>query len=78
MASGHIIVCLKEWLSLFPGYVKALLASGHAIEFFIEGGRARDGHINKAKLGLLSYVVDAFLDGHLPKARLLTICNPLL
>jgi hypothetical protein len=43
--------------------VRALLEEGHSLEFFIEGGRSRDGRVNSPKLGILSYVVDAVLDG---------------
>lgn len=46
------------------------MANGHNVEFFIEGGRSRDGYIMKPKLGLLSYVIDAFVDGNLPRVIL--------
>lgn len=49
------------------GYAHALLAEGHSLEFFIEGGRSRDGRVISPKLGILSYVVDAVLDGALPQ-----------
>ena len=39
------------------------------MEVFIEGGRSRDGRITLPRLGILSFVVDAFLDGHMAKAR---------
>lgn len=39
------------------------------MEVFIEGGRSRDGRITLPRLGILSFVVDAFLDGHMEKAR---------
>ncbi len=38
------------------------------MEVFIEGGRSRDGRITLPRLGILSFVVDAFLDGHMKKA----------
>lgn len=40
---------------------------GQHIEFFIEGGRGRDGSILKPQLGILSNIVDAFIDADLPK-----------
>lgn len=43
--------------------MRSLLEQGHSVEFFIEGGRSRDGRVNVPKLGLLSYVVDAVIDG---------------
>lgn len=43
-------------------YVHTLLRHGCAAEFFIEGGRTRDGTVSVPKLGLLSACVDASLD----------------
>ena len=34
----------------------------NSIEFFIEGGRSRDGKVGHPRLGLLSLVVDASLE----------------
>lgn len=48
-------------------YVHALLLNGLPVEFFIEGGRARDGRIATPRLGLLSTVLDAHLDLPLPR-----------
>eukprot|EP00899_Mesostigma_viride_P019009 jgi/Mesvir1/27109/Mv20790-RA.1 len=44
-------------------YVMQLLASRRPLEFFIEGGRSRDGKVCPPKLGLLSVVVRALLTG---------------
>jgi glycerol-3-phosphate O-acyltransferase len=52
---------------LHAAYVQSVLANGHALEFFIEGGRSRDGAIQRAKLGLLAMVVAAVLDNTCPK-----------
>ncbi len=52
-----------------PGYVRALLARGANLEFFIEGGRSRDGRIGAPRLGLLALVVDAALDAPLARVR---------
>ena len=40
---------------------------GKHIEFFIEGGRSRDGSVLKPRLGILANIVDAFIDADLPK-----------
>eukprot|EP00887_Chlorella_sp_A99_P000016 scaffold16.g16.t1 len=56
---------------VLAGYVHALLREGQLLEWFIEGGRSRDGRVNPPKLGLLSYVVDAQLAGDLPKGVVL-------
>jgi len=47
----------------FRAYVKKLLKEGHSQEFFIEGGRSRTGKLLNPKLGMISFVVDAFLEG---------------
>eukprot|EP00873_Tetraselmis_striata_P000170 jgi/Tetstr1/420434/TSEL_011548.t1 len=49
------------------GYVHALLLNKMPVEFFIEGGRARDGRIATPRLGLLAAVLDAQLDLPLPQ-----------
>ncbi|GAB4821238.1 hypothetical protein N2152v2_008284 [Parachlorella kessleri] len=61
---------------VLAGYVRALLEEGHSLEFFIEGGRSRDGRVNAPKLGILSYVVDAVLDGGRPVAKGGVVCVP--
>lgn len=42
-------------------YLSTLLAHGAPLEYFIEGGRARDGRIATPKLGLLTSTVDTAL-----------------
>ncbi|EFN54663.1 hypothetical protein CHLNCDRAFT_135255 [Chlorella variabilis] len=49
--------------SVLAAYVQALLVAGHHLEFFIEGGRSRDGRVNPPKLGMLRMVVDAVMAG---------------
>ena len=48
---------------VFAAYMRKLLREGYNLEFFIEGGRSRSGKILPPKLGLLSYIVDAVLEG---------------
>ncbi|KAL4437787.1 hypothetical protein ABPG77_005699 [Micractinium sp. CCAP 211/92] len=50
---------------VLAAYVHALLRAGHSLEFFVEGGRTRDGRVNPPKLGLLRMVVDAAAAGDL-------------
>lgn len=47
---------------LVAAYVKRLLKDGHALEFFIEGGRSRTGKQLAPKLGMLSMCVDPVFD----------------
>lgn len=49
--------------AVFRSYLKFLIREGYTQEFFIEGGRSRTGKILTPKLGMLSALVDAFLDG---------------
>jgi len=44
-------------------YIKALLKEGHPIEFFIEGGRSRNGKLMLPKTGFLSILLHAYHEG---------------
>ncbi|MCP4503086.1 MAG: hypothetical protein GY822_24375 [Deltaproteobacteria bacterium] len=48
---------------VFKAYVKRLFKEGFTIEFFIEGGRSRSGKSLHPKLGVLTALIEAFLDG---------------
>lgn len=48
---------------VFKKYLTFLLREGYTQEFFIEGGRSRTGKILTPKLGTLSAIVNAFIDG---------------
>jgi len=47
---------------VFRAYVAHLVKEGVTQEFFIEGGRSRTGKTLAPRLGMLSWVVEAFLD----------------
>ena len=47
----------------FSGYLRALIREELPIEFFIEGGRSRTGKMVMPKYGLLSMIIQAYLDG---------------
>src|SRR3954454_24059431 len=49
-------------------YVKRLLQDGFTKEFFIEGGRSRNGKLLPPKFGMLTLEVDAWLTGVRPDA----------
>ncbi len=53
----------KVYAASFKAYVKKLMREGYTQEFFIEGGRSRTGKLLAPKLGVLSFEVDAFLEG---------------
>ena len=44
-------------------YVKSLISKQHGLEFFIEGTRSRTGKQLKPKMGILSMVMRAYLEG---------------
>ncbi|UPG85812.1 glycerol-3-phosphate 1-O-acyltransferase PlsB [Luteibacter aegosomatis] len=47
--------------AVFAEYMGQLIARGHSIEYFIEGGRSRTGRLQPPKGGTLSMTVRAFL-----------------
>ncbi|MEB2285821.1 MAG: hypothetical protein B6D46_10755 [Polyangiaceae bacterium UTPRO1] len=48
---------------VFRKYLEYLIREGYTQEFFIEGGRSRTGKILTPKLGMLSAIVNVFVDG---------------
>ena len=50
------------YAAVFRAYVRKLFVEGFSQEFFIEGGRSRTGKTLPPKLGLLSMLVDAYLE----------------
>ncbi|UCF56511.1 MAG: 1-acyl-sn-glycerol-3-phosphate acyltransferase [Deltaproteobacteria bacterium] len=53
----------KLYSEVFTRYVKALLEEGHPIEFFIEGGRSRNGKLVLPKTGFLAILLQAYQEG---------------
>ncbi|MCP4681667.1 MAG: hypothetical protein GY864_04990 [Desulfobacterales bacterium] len=49
---------------VFSRYIKALLEEGHPLEFFIEGGRSRSGKLILPKIGFLSILIQAHMEGY--------------
>lgn len=54
-------------------YLQHALKMGHNVEFFIEGGRTRTGKPCMPKGGILSVIVNAFMDGSIPDALLVPV-----
>ncbi|XP_076678138.1 glycerol-3-phosphate acyltransferase mino [Andrena cerasifolii] len=54
-------------------YIMETLRAGHNIEFFIEGGRTRTGKPCMPKSGILSVIVDAYMDGTIEDALLVPV-----
>lgn len=49
---------------VFRKYLSFLIREGYTQEFFIEGGRTRNGKMLPPKLGMLSALVDAYVGGN--------------
>jgi glycerol-3-phosphate O-acyltransferase len=47
--------------AVFMKYLGTMMARGHSIEYFIEGGRSRTGRLMKPKAGMLSMTVRGYL-----------------
>jgi glycerol-3-phosphate O-acyltransferase len=53
----------KLYLDVFNKYIRELIEEGHPIEFFIEGGRSRNGKVAIPKTGFLSILLHAYRGG---------------
>jgi glycerol-3-phosphate O-acyltransferase len=51
----------KLYTAVFMKYLAAIMRRGHAIEYFIEGGRSRTGRLLQPKTGMLLMTVRSFL-----------------
>jgi len=69
------IVGRKDLLyrSILQTYIMENLRAGHNVEFFVEGGRTRTGKPCMPKSGILSVIVDAYMDGTIEDALLVPI-----
>ncbi len=54
----------KLYAEVFSRYVKALLQEGHPVQFYIEGGRSRNGKLVQPKTGFLSIILQGFEQGY--------------
>lgn len=52
----------KLYTVVIAAYVRRLLKEGHAVEFFIEGGRSRTGKLLPPRMGMLTMCVDPVLE----------------
>ena len=59
--------------AVLEGYLEEVLKSGSTLEFFIEGGRSRDGTILPPKYGLLNVILEAVKTGRLKDVLLVPI-----
>lgn len=54
-------------------YMNHCLRAGHNIEFFLEGGRTRTGKPCMPKYGILSVILETFMDGTIEDALLVPV-----
>lgn len=59
--------------TILQTYIMENLRAGHNMEFFVEGGRTRTGKPCMPKSGILSVIVDAYMDGTIEDALLIPI-----
>ncbi len=51
----------RLYAAVFDAYLEQILARGHSLEYFIEGGRSRTGRLLAPKGGMLAMTVNAYL-----------------
>ncbi len=49
------------YAAVFSVYLKEILQRGHALEYFVEGGRSRSGRLLPPKVGMLGMTIHAYL-----------------
>jgi glycerol-3-phosphate O-acyltransferase len=50
------------YAAVFAKYLEIMMARGHPLEYFVEGGRSRTGRLLSPRTGMLSMTVRAFLN----------------
>jgi len=51
----------RLYATVFNAYMRQILARGHAIEYFVEGGRSRTGRLLKPKAGMLAMTINSYI-----------------
>jgi len=51
----------RLYAAVFNAYLRQILSRGHAIEYFVEGGRSRTGRLLAPKAGMLAMTVSAYV-----------------
>lgn len=59
--------------TILQTYIMENLQAGHNMEFFVEGGRTRTGKPCMPKSGILSVIIDAYIDGAIEDALLIPV-----
>jgi len=51
----------RLYAAVFNAYMRQILSRGHAIEYFVEGGRSRTGRLLAPKAGMLAMTVNSYV-----------------
>jgi len=51
----------RLYAAVFNAYLRQILVRGHAIEYFVEGGRSRTGRLLEPKAGMLAMTVSSYV-----------------
>ena len=51
----------RLYAAVFNAYLRQILSRGHAIEYFVEGGRSRTGRLLAPKAGMLAMTVNSYV-----------------
>jgi glycerol-3-phosphate O-acyltransferase len=51
----------RLYAAVFNAYLRQILVRGHAIEYFVEGGRSRTGRLLEPKAGMLAMTVSSYI-----------------
>jgi glycerol-3-phosphate O-acyltransferase len=51
----------RLYAAVFNAYLRQILSRGHAIEYFVEGGRSRTGRLLSPKAGMLAMTVNSYV-----------------
>ena len=63
----------KVYAATLRAYVKKLVRDGTTQEFFVEGGRSRTGKLLLPKYGMVTMVIDAWLEGARPDVQFVPV-----
>jgi glycerol-3-phosphate O-acyltransferase len=58
---------------VFRTYLRHVMKEGFPIEFFLEGGRSRTGKLLPPRFGILSWLLEAYLEGESPDLTIMPV-----
>src|SRR5882762_3878648 len=61
------------YAAVFAKYLGIMMARGHTLEYFIEGGRSRSGRLLAPRTGMLSMTVRAYLRGPIRPVKFMPV-----